>query len=162
MTDATHDPSLLSWVESANADDADFPIQNLPFGVFSRTGDDERRIGVAIGDQVLDVRAAVEARLIDDITPENACSLCAPELNEFMALGRFAWTSTRRALSAMLARDTPTLRDDATRRKELLVPRAEVDLHVPACIGDYTDFYASIHHATNVGSMFRPDNPLLP
>ena len=102
-----------SWIESANAPGNDFPIQNLPLGIFRRNGStDDPRIGVAIGDQVLDVRACVEAGIISDLAPEAACALCATTLNAFMAQGRTSWTGTRSALTTLLATDTPELRDD--------------------------------------------------
>ena len=160
--DKTHDPSLRSWVESANEPNCDFPIQNLPFGVFRRKGANERpRIGVAIGDCVLDVAGCVEADLLDGIDPESACVLSASSLNQFMAKGRRTWSTVRHALNALLQVGNSRLRDD-DRCPQLLVSMQEVECLLPAQIGDYTDFYASIHHATNVGSMFRPDNPLLP
>ena len=161
--DQTHDPSLRSWVESANEPNCDFPIQNLPFGVFRREGATERpRIGVAIGDCVLDVTGCIEAGLLDGIDPESACVLSASSLNQFMAKGRRTWSIVRHALNALLQAGNTRLRDDDQRCKQLLVSMHEVECLLPAQIGDYTDFYASIHHATNVGSMFRPDNPLLP
>ncbi len=157
--------NLQSWIESANTPGNDFPIQNLPLGIFRRHGStDDPGIGVAIGDQVLDVRACVEAGIIKALTPdpETACALCATTLNAFMAQGRSSWTGTRAALTTLLVADTPDLRDDPTLRERCLVPMTDADMLLPATIGDYTDFYASLHHATNVGSMFRPDNPLLP
>ena len=161
--DQTHDPSLRSWIESANEPNCDFPIQNLPFGVFRRKGATERpRIGVAIGDCVLDVAGCVEADLLDGIDPESACVLSASSLNQFMAKGRRTWSIVRRALNALLQAGNTRLRDDDQRCEQLLVSMHDVECLLPAQIGDYTDFYASIHHATNVGSMFRPDNPLLP
>ncbi len=161
-TDHTHDPSRTSWIESANAPGADFPVQNLPFGVFSTPADESPRIGVAIGDQVLDLRAAIDAGLLDELDPETRCALHAPSLNMFMALGRDAWVATRSVVSTLLDASCPTVRDSDERRRAMVVPIAEARMHVPAQIGDYTDFYASLHHATNVGSMFRPDNPLMP
>src|SRR4051794_36968002 len=142
MIDETHDPGLRSWVESANAPDTDFPIQNLPFGVFRRAGSDERpRAGVAIGDQIFDLAAA------GLYTGES--------LNDLMSLG----ASSTRELRAVLSRH---LRAGSDPTPALLVPMRDAELMLPAHIGDYTDFYASISHATNVGSMFRPDNALLP
>ena len=148
-----------SWVESANDNATDFPLQNLPFGVFS-TGDLTPRIGVAIGDLILDVRACAEQGLLRALHPPLQQACAAPTLNVLMPHGR-------RALAALRARLIELLRAEAdpeTRSKveRLLRPRAEVTMHVPAAIGDYTDFYASIYHATNVGKLFRPDNPLLP
>ena len=148
----THDPDLKSWVESANTSDTDFPVQNLPFGVFSRAGEGDPRIGVAIGDQILDVRAALEAKVIRDSEAALACR--SGTLNALMALSPTAVSELRSELSAMLSGKKAV--------EDLLCPMTEATLHVPADIGDYTDFYASIHHAANVGSMFRPDNPLLP
>jgi fumarylacetoacetase len=166
--DETHNPNRRSWVESANApenrDGSYFPIQNLPFGVFRRGGtNEEPRIGVAIGDQILDVRQCVREKLLTRISPECACALSARTLNDFMALGRSQWKAARAALGELLDADA---NKDAARAKPhaaaALAPRRDAEMLLPATIGDYTDFYASIHHATNVGSMFRPDNPLLP
>ncbi|MHC4420988.1 MAG: fumarylacetoacetase [Planctomycetota bacterium] len=161
--DATHDPALSSWVETANDPATDFPIQNLPFGVFRRAGTSEPpRIGVAIGAHVLDVLGCLEEDLLEGIGPESARALSGSTLNHLMSQGADAWSAARRAISTLLAAGTPTLRDNAVLRERLLVPSDGAELTVPAVIGDYTDFYASVHHATNVGSMFRPDNPLLP
>ncbi|MHC4217622.1 MAG: fumarylacetoacetase [Planctomycetota bacterium] len=161
--DATHDPARRSWVESSNEPGSDFPIQNLPFGVFRRTGSSEPpRIGVAIGDHVLDVLGCVEEDLLTGFGPETAVALCGSSLNHLMSQGGAAWSAARRSISGLLATDTPTLRDNAVLRDRHLVAVTDAELMVPAVIGDYTDFYASVHHATNVGSMFRPDNPLLP
>ncbi len=161
----TNDPALKSWLESANAPGCDFPIQNLPYGVFTRNGDQTRggpRLGVAIGDQILDLKETVETKLLNGISPEAACALCAASLNDLMKLGKNTWHAVRVAISKLLREDNATLRDNAALREELLVPMSEATMHLPVKIGDYTDFYASIHHATNVGSMFRPDNPLMP
>ncbi|MCH8153107.1 MAG: fumarylacetoacetase [Planctomycetes bacterium] len=159
----THDRLLRSWIESANDPDCDFPIQNLPFGVFRRKGVKERpRIGVAIGDCVLDVPGCVEVNLLDAIEDETAFALSASYLNHLMRGGRDAWLAVRQSISHLLQADTPTLRDNAKLRERMVVSRADAELLLPVQIGDYTDFYASIHHAMNIGSMFRPDNPLLP
>jgi len=160
-TDQTHDHKLESWVESANDAGADFPIQNLPFGVF-RPDDGEPRIGVAIGDSILDVKTCTETRLLDELGAQTCSALTQPDLNEFMRQGAETWRYTRRLISRLLSADDATIRDDSARRKRMLVDRASAEMLVPATIGDYTDFYCSIHHATNVGAMFRPDNPLLP
>lgn len=150
---ATHDPSLRSWVTSANGADADFPIQNLPFGVFDLNG--HGRIGVAIGDQVLDLHAAIESGALL-LHSEVACALSAETLNHFMGLGQEHWRETRVAISAFLA-------DGAVPRESLLRAMSESTMRMPAAIGDYTDFYAARAHATNVGRMFRPDgDPLMP
>lgn len=154
---ATHDGTARSWVISANVDTCDFPIQNLPFGVFSYK-QKRRRIGVAIGDRILDLRGCVNAGLVGAGAVADA--LRAEALNEFMALGAEAWAEVRRRVFDLLNENTT----DAARAvvKSRLVPMAGAVMHLPAEIGDYTDFYASVFHATNVGSMFRPDNPLLP
>lgn len=149
--DFTHDPALQSWVVSANDAEADFPIQNLPFGRFRRAGE-PWRLGVAIGEQVLDLRAAINAGLPLDST------LALDVLNDFMALGKPARVQAREVLSkALVAGST-----DEARLRKCLAPQAEVEMSVPCRIGDYTDFYTGIHHATTVGKLFRPDNPLLP
>ena len=148
--DETHQPSRTSWVASANGH-PDFPIQNLPLGVFSPPGGDSR-IGVAIGDRILDVRAA--AALLD---PAWQRALSQPILNDWFAHGPADATALRRRLSTLLS--------DPAHRAEVephLAPQAEATMHLPARIGDYTDFYVGIHHATNVGRLFRPDAPLLP
>ena len=155
--DATHDPALRSWVTSANAADSDFPIQNLPFGRM-RVGDQPWRIGVAIGDQVLDLRLAAEAGALPAVVSEGLVPLAAGDLNAFMALGPSARVALRRALSAALAEGSAA----QARLLPCLVPQADVQLGVACDIGDYTDFYVGVHHATAVGKLFRPDNPLLP
>ena len=164
-TDPTTDPALRSWVESANDQRADFPIQNLPFGVFRRKGTAEpARVGVAIGDRVFDLRVLHEAGLFDGVVGLAGKSDCfaSGTLNAFMALGRPAWRAAREHLSHLLREDSDALRDDVTLRARALVAMKDAEMLFPAQVGDYTDFYASVHHATNVGSMFRPDNPLLP
>jgi fumarylacetoacetase len=162
--DRTHAPGARSWVESANDPSTDFPIQNLPLGVFRLPAGDAR-IGVAIGDQVLDLGAAVGGGAIrfgdgGPLAGRLAAACQAATLNRLMALGRPASRTLRAALFDALSVDAP----ERVRREleRAMRPVAEVEMLVPAEVGDYTDFYASIHHATNVGSMFRPDNPLLP
>ena len=152
---ATHDPALQSWVPSANTAATDFPIQNLPYGCFRRGGSDEPlRIGVAIGDQVLDLKqAAAVGTWPDGIQP-----LAAGDLNRFMALGSTAWQAMRAALSAALREGSP----QQAVLTACLLPQSEAEMSLPCQIGDYTDFYTGIHHATTVGRLFRPDNPLLP
>jgi fumarylacetoacetase len=153
MTDATHDAGRRSWVSSADFH-PDFPIQNLPFGVFSPAGAAPRG-GVAIGDAILDLAACSEAGLFSGPAQAAAEAAAGPTLNGFLALGRAARVALRNAVSDLLdAR--------STNRPELLHQAAECTMHVPAAIGDYTDFYAGINHATNVGRQFRPDNPLMP
>jgi fumarylacetoacetase len=155
--DHTHEPSLRSWVESAEGH-ADFPIQNLPLGVFRRRGSDEAaRVGVAIGDLILDLTACHSERRFTGLAATAADACDGPTLNPLMALGARPRAELRRQVSELL-----TANSAASGNPGLLVPQAEAELLLPAAIGDYTDFYASVHHATNVGSMFRPDNPLLP
>ena len=130
-----------------------FPIQNLPYGIFS-TADRTPRVGVAIGDYVLDL-AVLEAEGHFDGVTQGVAIFNQPVLNPFMALRRAVWHSVRATLQALLDRDTPTLRDDDNLRGRALLPRRDVTLHLPVQIGDYTDFYSSRQHATNVGTMFR-------
>jgi len=159
LLNTTHDPALRSWLDSANRPGGDFPVQNLPFGVFRRAHSNEPfRCGVAIGDQILDLGAAHAARLLSGSAGEALAACRHSSLNELMGLGEGAWSTLRAALSRLLRADT---QPPATVR-EALVAQADAELTVPAHIGDYTDFYASIHHATAVGRLFRPDNPLLP
>ena len=140
----THDPKLKSWVESANVAGCDFPVQNLPFGIFRRKGSKELpRGGVAIGDQILDL-AAVGIRT-------------GPTLNILAAVGRPAWKALRKLLSDALSNPK-----NRTKFSKYLVPMKQAEPFLPVAIGDYSDFYTGIHHATTVGKIFRPDNPLLP
>jgi fumarylacetoacetase len=161
-TDETHDPALRSWVESANVLGTDFPIQNLPFGVFRHDFEERPRIGIAIGDQVLDCLAATRAGCFDALGPIVRDVLQSWSLNALMALGRAEARAIRVLASRLLRADTTEGKNAATMRDMLLVGMNRIGACVPAEIGDYTDFYASIYHATNVGSMFRPDAPLLP
>lgn len=136
MTDETHDPTRRSWVESANREGCDFPIQNLPVGAFRIRGETRTRVGVAIGDEILDA----------------GDWLSGGTLNDYFALPATHRRDLRRQWSGALV-------DGATKR--VLHAQADCEMLLPV-VSDYTDFYASIHHATNVGRMFRPDNPLLP
>jgi len=155
----THDPQLQSWVAAANAPEADFPIQNLPFASFRRAGSAEGfRGGVAIGDQVLDLAALQERGGLDGTAAAALAAATGPALNALMALGPAASGALRAALSAALRSGSPQQR----LLQGLLVPQSAAEYRVAADIGDFTDFYASIHHATAVGRLFRPDNPLLP
>jgi fumarylacetoacetase len=155
--DESHDPGLRSWVESANQPDSDFPIQNLPFGVFTpRDATGPGRIGIAIGNEVLDAVRCGELGLLQDLPSDVRSALLAPTLNSLMALGTPAMQTLRHHLARLLHADSPRAEPGA------LVAMADVALRVPAAIGDYTDFYASVYHATRVGRLFRPDNPLLP
>jgi fumarylacetoacetase len=163
MIDHTHNPDALSWVASASEAGNEFPIQNLPFGVFARRGSgDGPRVGVAIGGLILDVAACAEAGLITGAAQGPARACAEPSLNALMARGRADWTALRHAIFALLDADAPGADQVQDRVAQFLVPRADADLFMPAAVGDYTDFYASVHHAANVGRMMRPDNPLLP
>jgi fumarylacetoacetase len=137
MTDQTHDPALRSWVDSANRPGSDFPIQNLPVGVFQAPGEARARLGVAIGDFILDIGGWLRGET----------------LNAYFALPAIQRQDLRREWSSAL---------EAGATVRPIFPRAACAMRLPATVGDYTDFYASIDHATNVGRMFRPDNPLLP
>ena len=155
----THDPSLQSWVESANAAESEYPIQNLPFAVFRRKGSNEAfRGGVAIGDMIVDLAAAANSNLFGATLKAELDACSQPKLNDFMAMGKASWSALRHALSAGLTSGSEL--EESLRL--CLVSQAEAEFDVPARIGDYTDFYTSINHATNIGKLFRPDNPLLP
>lgn len=160
--DESHDPALRSWVGSANDGKTDFPVQNLPFGVFRHDFEERPRVGIAIGDQVLDCLAAARAGCFAGLGPLVDDALQSWSLNALLALGRTDARAVRLAASRLLRARTP----EGTRAQELrdgiLVGMDSVSMLVPADIGDYTDFYASIFHATNVGALFRPDAPLLP
>ena len=160
--DATHDPTLRSWVDAAHSPGADFPIQNLPLGVFHPAdGAAAARVGIAIGDRILDLEHARETGLLDGLRAEVVDACGAPTLNALFATGRGGLAALRARASAILRADTPE-GERARKDPALLVPMTDVRMALSATVGDYTDFYASIDHATNVGSMFRPDNPLLP
>jgi len=152
-----NDPKLKSFIDVAP--DSDFPIQNLPYGVFSTPTSSQRRVGVAIGNCVLDLAALDSEGLLkagDGVFAQGG-------LNAFMALGPKTWTATRARISELLRHDNATLRDNAALRKRALLPRNEVQLHMPFAVAGYTDFYSSKEHATNVGIMFRgKDNALQP
>ncbi|MBL8961532.1 MAG: fumarylacetoacetase [Gemmatimonadetes bacterium] len=155
----THDPARRSWVESANTDATDFPIQNLPLGVFSRAGrEEDRRCGVAIGDQVLDLVEAARQGLLEGFAVDDFTG----PLNRLMAQSPDRWRALRALVSDLLSAEGAAGVRGRARQGEILVRQDAVTMHLPADVGDYTDFYASVYHATNVGSMFRPDNPLLP
>jgi fumarylacetoacetase len=163
LLDASHRPDLHSWVESANAPDTDFPVQNLPYGRFRRkAGADAQheawRIGVAIGNQVLDLRMALEISPWGDGVADLLEPLAEGDLAAFMKLGKAAWRTVRAALSEALCEGSmqgPFL-------ETALVSQADMEMSLPCEVGDYTDFYVGIHHARTVGSLFRPNNPLLP
>ncbi|HXD48451.1 MAG TPA: fumarylacetoacetase [Gemmatimonadaceae bacterium] len=165
--DETVAPERRSWVEAANAPTCVFPIQNLPFCVFQRAGASESaRVGIGIGDQVLDVAESAARGLLGGGAegPLAAAIDCcrSDKLNDLMALGRAATRALRRAASELLRAGSPAAERDRSAAAACLAPIRDVVLRLPCAIGDYTDFYASIDHATNVGSMFRPDQPLLP
>jgi fumarylacetoacetase len=143
--DETHDPALESWVQSANAEASEFPIQNLPFGIFRKKGERSApRGGVAIGDQILDL-AALGIR-------------SGPTLNALAAQGRPVWRGMRREASKLLSTKNRSYKKLA----RFLVPMQDAEMQLPVSIGDYSDFYTGIHHAANIGKLLRPDNPLLP
>ena len=161
MIDETHDPARTSWVASANGH-PDFPIQNLPLGVFSPNGGAPRggapRGGVAIGDAILDLSLAARSPLLSGQAKAAAEAGAGSTLNPLLGLEPAARRALRRRLSELLAANAP----DRAEVETWLYPADACTLHLPAAIGDYTDFYAGIHHALNVGRQFRPDNPLLP
>ena len=157
----TNDPTLRSFIPVSA--DSHFPIQNLPYGVFRREVGDEPHVGVAIGDSILDLT------LLEGQGTFASCDLSGHgifqdgNLNPFLALSPTAWSEVRALISRLLRSDEPTLRDDAVLRERALVPQAEVEMLLPAEIGDYTDFYSSREHATNVGTMLRgADHALMP
>ncbi len=153
-----NDPSLRSFIDVDPA--SDFPIQNLPYGVFSTSANPAPRIGVAIGNDVLDLRELEQDSRLD-VGPLGVFS--APSLNPFMALGPKVWARTRARISELLRADHPELRDNRELRARALVPMSDVTLHLPFAVSGYTDFYSSKEHATNVGVMFRgKDNALQP
>ena len=159
----THDINLRSWVASANNAETDFPIQNLPYGMFRRQGSNQTfRIGVAIGDHILDLAAAHAVHAFAGYTELQGghftAAVNAQNLNGMMGLGAPVWSALRLALSRVL-------REGSSQQGTLqacLLAQAAAEFALPAQIGDYTDFYTSVHHATAVGKLFRPDNPLLP
>ena len=153
----THDPARVSWVASANGH-ADFPIQNLPLGIIATASNQMPRGAVAIGDQVLDLGAALDGGLFEGDAAKAAGLAAGSTLNAFMGAGAGARQALRTRLSAIFAEGSA----DRAVAEPLLVAASACTLHLPAAIGDYTDFYAGIHHALNVGRQFRPDNPLLP
>jgi fumarylacetoacetase len=161
MPDVTTDPSLSSFIEV----DADhpFPLQNLPYGVFRPTPGSPPRVGVAIGDHVLDCAALHDAGVFEHPALQDARPFASATLNDFFALGRDAWTAARTRIHDLLRADTETLRDEPDLRARSLHAQDEVEMLLPVDVGDYTDFYSSEHHARNVGTMFRgPENALQP
>ena len=154
--------ALRSFIEVAK--DSHFPLENLPFGVF-KPREGPARIGVALGENIVDLAALEEAGLLKDLLPETAAAtvFTRDSLNEFLALGRPAWRKVREILQKLLSADTATLRDDTKLRDRVFHRQADVVMQLPAKIGNYTDFYSSYHHAHNVGTMLRgPENALMP
>lgn len=158
MINETHDVTLTSWVTSANTD-SDFPIQNLPFAIFKRKDEEEAfRGGVAIGDQVIDLAALANINVFSGIVQTALEAASQSTLNALMDLGEHANSSLRLALSQALRTDSPL----QSALAQTLIAQADIEFGMPCQIGDYTDFYTSIYHATAIGKLFRPDNPLLP
>ncbi|XP_072020166.1 fumarylacetoacetase-like [Amphiura filiformis] len=152
--------AIMSFIQYNK--DCDFPIQNLPYGVFSTADNAKLRIGVAIGDQILDL-TVVKELFNGPVLSECRDVFEEPTLNAFMGLGTPAWTEARATLQKLLSADEPTLRDNADLRQRAFVAQSDATMHLPTSIGDYTDFYSSCYHATNVGIMFRgKDNALQP
>jgi len=156
LLDETHDPARRSFVANANVPGCDFPIQNLPFGAFRPVPDGQPRVGVAIGDQILDVSAA--AGVFDGLAAAAAQACSAPFLNPLMAMGPQARSALRLELSRGLSADG----DGDMRLRPFLTPMARVEMSMPVAFRNFTDFFASIFHATNAGRLFRPDNLLSP
>jgi fumarylacetoacetase len=158
---STTDPKLRSFVTVPA--DSHFPIQNLPYGVFRPRGGGESRVGVAIGDHVLDLAELAEHQMFDLPDADARHVFSQGSLNAFMALGKEAWSVARKTISHLLQADVATLRDHAKLRERALLPMNDVQMLLPMEIGDYTDFYSSREHATNVGTMIRgPENALNP
>lgn len=159
MTNETHDPALRSWVASANNAACDFPLQNLPFAVYRRSGsDDAWRVGVGIGDSILPVSGLIAGNNLPGAAASAAAACQQPALNNLMQCGQAAWSALRLALSR-------ALREGSAEQAGLapaLVPMTAAEFSIPAKIGDFTDMYTSLDHALNVGRLFRPDNPLMP
>jgi fumarylacetoacetase len=162
--DHTHDPAATSWIESANANGCDFPIQNLPFAEFRTKGSSEAfRGGVAIGSEIVDLAALHRAGCLDGLAGQAAEACAKPALNGLFGMGPEAWRALRHGVFAQLHRDF-TKRDAAAVEavRASLVPQAAAEFAVPASIGDYTDFYTSIHHARNITQLIIPGGSLSP
>jgi fumarylacetoacetase len=161
--DKTHDPKLKSWVTSANTPKTEFPVQNLPFGIFRHRGDSGAgRIGVAIGDRIFDVKAALSEGLFERPVADVIENCVGETLNALMGLETAKVSALRLDLCRILQEDGLRSRSTSEVEKRTLLSMAGAEMLLPANIGDYTDFYASIYHATNIGRRFRPDNPLMP
>lgn len=155
----THDPARQSWIESANATGADFPIQNLPYGVFS-VGAGDKRVGVAIGDYILDLSAAEKAGIVRP-SPDGPV-FDRGDLNAFMALPQATWRETRRLLASLLDAAAPDRAANMSTLEPLLTANTDATMHLPIFVRSYTDFYSSREHSTNVGTMFRGAENALP
>lgn len=159
LINETHSSELLSWVESANHRESDFPIQNLPFAIFRPAGSDEVfRGGVAIGDKILDMAAVLETGLVSESVYPAAEAASRPKLNQLMAMGAKANSALRKRLSELLRIDNA----DQDLLRKCLISQEDAEFDLPCQIGDYTDFYSSLNHATAVGKLFRPEQPLFP
>ncbi len=158
MIDETHDRGLTSWVPGAQRIGCDFPIQNLPYGAFVSASGSEAHLGVAIGDRVLDLRGAADCSLLDGLPEEVINASRSPTLNDLMGLGPAHWRQLRVRLSQLLRSGAERRRDTEAQLRD----HNAIRLVLPVTIGDYTDFYTSIHHASSAGRIFRPDNPLYP
>lgn len=155
----THELGLVSWLASANDSMTDFPIQNLPIAQFKVKATEQAfRGGIAIGDQIVDLKALADKSLFSGLVQDSLVACSQSELNEFMAMGPEAWSELRLAMSRALRVGSEL----ESQLQECLVAQDDAEYKLPCVIGDYTDFYTSIYHATAVGSLFRPDNPLLP
>ena len=162
MINETHRSDLTSWVGSAGGD-SPYPIQNLPLGVFRRREADEPwRVGVAIGGEVLDLAAVSRVGLLSGVAARVGARCGSASLNGVLALQPSDWSALRSQVSRLLRSDTTEGERARRHRHEVMVEAADIEVTIPASVGDYTDFYASISHATNVGTMMRPENPLLP
>ena len=159
--DETHNPKLKSWVDVDR--DSDFPIQNIPFGVFCPKSGGDLHVATAVGNYVLDLALLDDAGLFRGTEVEGTEVFHEPTLNAFMSLGRKAWKDTRLVISRLLSEENGALRDNDDLKNEVLISINEVEMQLPIDVGDYTDFYSSREHASNVGTIFRgPENALMP
>jgi fumarylacetoacetase len=154
------DIATRSWVESANLEENDFPLENLPYGVFRM--DHESRIGVAISDQILDLKSCAEHGLLALLPAETLQACGDATLNRLMSLGRRHWSALRQRITGLLRADTPESDRNQKLVRPHLIPMKDAEMVLPAAIGDYTDFFTSLFHATNVGRLFRPEQPVCP